>query len=116
MLHAGHLEILYEASRQADLLVVALNTDESIKQYKSPLRPIIPLVYRLQMMATLEFVSYVTWFDETDPRRVLSVIKPSVQVMAQNTEKNYVSLKLSNPTAAYDHIVKLVDGLSTSQV
>ena len=53
-------------------MIVALNTDHSIKQYKSPKRPIIPLEYRLQMMAALEFVDYVTWFEETDPRQLLS--------------------------------------------
>src|SRR5579885_1655890 len=51
LLHAGHLEMIYQASLQADLLIVALNSDRSIQQYKSPLRPIIPLEYRLQMMA-----------------------------------------------------------------
>ena len=63
--------MIYQASQVADVLIVALNSDRSIQQYKSPLRPIIPLEYRLQMMAALEFVDYVTSFDETDPRRLL---------------------------------------------
>ncbi len=67
LLHAGHLEMIYEASCQADVLIVALNTDASIQQYKSPLRPIIPLEFRLQMVAALESVDYVTWFEETRP-------------------------------------------------
>ena len=65
LMHAGHLEMIYQASLQADVLIVALNTDRSIQTYKSPLRPIIPLEYRLQMMAALEMVDYVTWFDDT---------------------------------------------------
>ena len=59
---------------------MALNTDRSIQQYKSPLRPIIPLEYRLQMIAALACVTYVTWFDETDPRCLLETIKPDVHV------------------------------------
>src|SRR5437016_340427 len=58
LLHAGHLQIIYEASQTADLLIVALNSDASIKKYKSPNRPIIPLEYRIQMMTALEFVNY----------------------------------------------------------
>ena len=46
-MHAGHLEMIFQASWQADVLIVALNTDRSIQEYKSPLRPIIPLEYRL---------------------------------------------------------------------
>ena len=68
LLHAGHLHMLYEASLQADVLIVALNTDASIKKYKSEKRPIIPLLERMKMMAALAFVSYVTSFEETDPR------------------------------------------------
>ncbi len=43
LMHAGHLEMIYQASKQADILILALNTDRSIQEYKSPLRPIIPL-------------------------------------------------------------------------
>ena len=80
LLHAGHLHIIYEASKQADVLIVALNSDSSIKQYKSFNRPIIKLEERLKMMAALGFVSYVTWFEETDPCKLLEVIKPDVHV------------------------------------
>src|SRR5579871_2453585 len=51
LLHAGHLHIICEASKQADVLIVALNSDSSIKQYKSAKRPFIPLDGRLRMMA-----------------------------------------------------------------
>src|SRR5690348_8980816 len=53
LMHAGHLEMIYQASKQADILILALNTDRSIKEYKSPFRPIIPLEHRLHMMAAL---------------------------------------------------------------
>ena len=52
--------MIYQASLQGDVLLIALNTDKSIQQYKSPLRPIIPLEYRLQMMSALDMVDYVT--------------------------------------------------------
>ena len=74
LLHAGHLHMIYEASQQADVLIMALNSDSSIKKYKSPLRPIVPLEYRLRMIAALDFVDYVTTFEETDPRTLLGKI------------------------------------------
>src|SRR5262245_48150077 len=80
LLHAGHLQIIYEASQQADILIVALNTNESIQQYKSKDRPIIPLEYRLQLMAALQFVDFVTWFSETTPCALLEKIRPHVHV------------------------------------
>ena len=80
MMHAGHLHILHEASKQADCLIVALNSDDSIRAYKDPSRPIIPLKYRLEMMSAVRFVDYVTWFEETTPMRFLQTIKPHIHI------------------------------------
>lgn len=62
LLHAGHMFMIYEASKTADILVIALNSDASIKRYKSPSRPIIGLQHRMEMIAALAVVDYVTWF------------------------------------------------------
>ena len=53
LLHPGHLYIIYEASKVADILVLALNTDDSIKRYKGPDRPILELEKRMQMVSGL---------------------------------------------------------------
>ena len=116
LLHAGHLQILFEASQQGDVLLVALNSDRSIKAYKSIHRPIIPLEYRLQMMAALEFVDYVTWFDETDPRQLLSLIKPDVHVNGAEYGQNCIEAETVKAHGGKIHIVNLVPGLSTSQI
>jgi rfaE bifunctional protein nucleotidyltransferase chain/domain len=115
LLHAGHLHMLYEASTLGDILIVALNSDESIKQYKSMHRPIIPLEYRLQMMAALEFVSYVTWFHETDPREILKVIKPDVHVNGAEYGENCIEAEVVKQHGRL-HIVPLVPGLSTTTI
>lgn len=114
LLHAGHLEILYQASLQADVLIVGLNTDESIQAYKSPLRPIVPLEYRKQMMAALEFVDYVTWFAETDPRAMLRKIRPDVHVNGAEYGENCIEAETVKEAGGRIHIVSLVPGLSTS--
>lgn len=116
LLHAGHLQIIFEASQQGDILIVALNSDASIKQYKSPKRPIIPLEYRLQMMAALGFVSYVTWFEETDPRLLLSIIKPDVHVNGSEYGENCLEAETVRAHGGKIHIVQLVPGLSTSNI
>jgi rfaE bifunctional protein nucleotidyltransferase chain/domain len=116
LMHAGHLHIVFEASQVCDVLIVALNTDRSIQEYKSPKRPIVPLEYRLQMMAALGFVDYVTWFDETDPRRILGEIKPDVHVNGAEYGENCIEAPVVKENGGRIHIVKLVPGLSTSQI
>jgi D-glycero-beta-D-manno-heptose 1-phosphate adenylyltransferase len=116
LMHAGHLQIIFEASRQADVLIVALNSDASIKQYKSPLRPIVPLEYRLQMMSALAFVDYVTWFDETDPLRILDIIKPDVHVNGAEYGEHCIEENVVKKNGGKIHIVPLIPGLSTTQI
>ena len=116
LMHAGHLQIIYEASLQADLLLVALNSDASIKQYKSPKRPIIPLDYRLQMMAALAFVDAVTWFEETDPRALLERIRPDVHVNGAEYGRHCIEAETVEKHGGRIHIVELVPGLSTSNI
>lgn len=116
LLHAGHLQILYEASQAADILIVALNSDASIKRYKSADRPIIPLEYRLQLIAALEFVDHVTWFDETDPIELLKKIRPDVHVNGAEYGHNCIEAETVKAGGGTLHIVPLVPGLSTSAV
>jgi rfaE bifunctional protein nucleotidyltransferase chain/domain len=116
LMHAGHLEMIYQASLQGDILIVALNTDRSIKEYKSPLRPIIPLEFRLQMMAALEMVDFVTWFDETDPRQILARIKPDVHVNGAEYGEHCIEADVVRSHGGRIHIVPLIPGLATSQI
>lgn len=116
LLHAGHLHILYEASRQGDTLVVALNTDASIQRYKSAKRPIIPLLDRLHMIAALAFVDYVTCFDETDPRALLEKIQPHVHVNGAEYGANCIEADIVQKYGGQIYVVPLVPGLSTSNL
>ena len=116
LLHAGHLHMIFEASKAGDVLIIALNTDRSIQEYKSPLRPIIPLKYRLQMMSALGFVDYVTWFDETDPRNILNIIKPDIHVNGSEYGYNCIEAETVKANGGSIRIVELVPGLSTSLI
>jgi rfaE bifunctional protein nucleotidyltransferase chain/domain len=116
LLHAGHLQMIYEASLQGDILIVALNSDASIQKYKNPNRPIISLKERLLMMAAIGFVGYVTSFEETDPRALLQKIKPHVHVNGAEYGENCIEAAVVKENGGRLHIVTLVPGLSTSNI
>jgi len=118
LMHAGHLFLIYEAKKQGDVLIVALNSDASIKKYKSQNRPIVHLKYRIQMMAALEFVDYVTWFDETDPREVLKKINPDVHVNGKEYTEDCIEAETVKKLGARLHLIERVgEGvLSTSDI
>lgn len=116
LLHAGHLYILHEAARQADCLLVALNSDRSIQKYKSSNRPIISLPYRLEMVAALACVDYVTWFDETDPCALLAQIKPDVHVNGAEYGENCIEAQTIALYGGKLHLVPRIPSLSTTEI
>lgn len=116
LLHAGHLYMIHQASLQADILIVLLNTDRSIQEYKGKDRPFIPLEERLQMMAALEFVDYVSFFDETDPREALIKICPDVHVNGQEYTENCIEKEAVEKCRARLHLVDRIPGLSTTEI
>lgn len=116
LMHAGHLFIIHEASKQADRLIVALNSDHSIQQYKSPERPIISLSYRLEMMAALEFVDYVTYFEETDPRLLLAKIKPDVHINGAEYGTSCIEAEVVKTHGGRLHLVDRIPSLATSAI
>ncbi len=116
LLHAGHLYIIQQASLQAEVLFLCLNSDRSIQLYKSPKRPIIALQHRLEMIAALEFVDYVTWFDEIDPIAILSVIRPDVHVNGAEYGADCIEAAIIRANGGRLHLVDRIPGLATSAV
>ncbi len=116
LLHAGHLFMLYEAAKTADILIIALNTDASIQAYKNKNRPIVPLIYRMQMMTALECVDYVTWFDETDPRQLLEKIKPDVHVNGIEYGEHCIEADVVKRYGGRLYLVPRIEGLATSDI
>jgi rfaE bifunctional protein nucleotidyltransferase chain/domain len=78
LLHKGHVTYLEQARRMGDGLIVAMNSDASVKRLKGPSRPINPLADRIDVIAALESVDFVTWFEEDTPINVLKLIKPDI--------------------------------------
>jgi len=108
--------MIMEAKNQADVLIMALNSDASIQKYKSPLRPIISLENRLRMIAALAFVDYVTWFEETDPCQILEIIRPDVHINGSEYGEDCIEAATVKKYGGRIHIVKLIEGLSTTKI
>lgn len=78
VLHAGHLASLRAARAEGDVLVVGINTDETVRAAKGPSRPIHPVAERAELLAALEVVDHVVVFAEPTPVEALSRVKPDV--------------------------------------
>jgi rfaE bifunctional protein nucleotidyltransferase chain/domain len=78
ILHAGHARSLADAKALGDILIVGINSDESVRALKGPGRPIMPQEDRAELLAALEAVDYVTIFNEPTPVRALSMLQPDI--------------------------------------
>ncbi len=116
LLHPGHLEMIHQASCQGDVLLMLLNTDASIKGYKSLDRPINPLEVRLQHIAALQMVDYVSWFSELDPIKILGVIKPDVHCNGSEYGENCIEAPVVKENGGRIHIIQLIGGYSSTNM
>jgi rfaE bifunctional protein nucleotidyltransferase chain/domain len=80
VLHVGHVRLLAEARGHADILVVALNSDDSARALKGAGRPFVPLAERMEVVAALAGVDFVTSFGETTAGALIEALRPEVQI------------------------------------
>lgn len=80
LIHKGHVTYLEDAKRLGEVLVVALNSDESVKRLKGSQRPVNSLADRLEVIAALESVNFVTWFEEDTPLELIRLLAPDILV------------------------------------
>ncbi len=80
LMHAGHVDSLEKAKALGDVLIIGLNSDDSVRKVKGPLRPIVDEKNRARMLAALEVVDYVVIFNESEPSSLLGAIKPDIHV------------------------------------
>jgi rfaE bifunctional protein nucleotidyltransferase chain/domain len=78
ILHVGHIRYLQHAALEADVLVVGVNGDASVRTLKGEGRPVMSENERAELIAAIRGVGYVTVFDETSPARLLSILRPDV--------------------------------------
>lgn len=90
LVHVGHVEYLQMARAQADVLVVGLNSDQSVRNLKGPERPINPMDARVQVLAGMQAVDYVTIFEDATPIELIKAIRPDVLVKGADYQKSEV--------------------------
>ena len=90
LLHPGHIRLLEQARSLGDLLVVAINSDSSIRKIKGDKRPLIPEGERAEVLAALAAVDYVVLFDEPTPRELIGRVLPDLLVKGSDWEPNEV--------------------------
>jgi len=90
LLHYGHTKYLQDAKKKGDILVVAINSDASVKRIKGSKRPIIGETDRLRIIAALESVDYAVLFEEDTPLKVITLLKPDILVKGADWKKNNI--------------------------
>ena len=80
LLHGGHIHLFRAAKARGDVLIVALNSDASIRRLKGPSRPIFPLAERFEVLSALESIDYVTSFSQDTPQKIIAALVPDVLV------------------------------------
>jgi len=114
LLHAGHIRFLQEARRLGDLLVVGLNSDDSVRRVKGYPRPFLKQDERVRILAALDCVHYVVVFDEPTPRRLLRRLRPDVLVKGRvETIDSVVGREI---VEAYGGTVRLIGALEGQSV
>lgn len=86
IIHRGHMHHLREARELGDVLIVAINSDDSVRRIKGEHRPLLPLEDRLAILSGLECVDYVVVFDKDSPVEVLKEVLPDILVKGANTD------------------------------
>jgi D-beta-D-heptose 7-phosphate kinase/D-beta-D-heptose 1-phosphate adenosyltransferase len=117
VVHAGHVEYLQEARAQADVLVVGLNSDASVRSLKGPNRPVHPAVARSTVLAALQAVDYVTIFDEPTPLALIQALRPEVLIKGADYRKQeVVGAAFVESYGGRVHLAPLREGYSTTRI
>jgi rfaE bifunctional protein nucleotidyltransferase chain/domain len=117
LLHPGHLHSLEAARNLGDLLIVGINSDESVRTLKGPSRPLVPEQERAEILASLECVDGVLIFDELTPQKVIAALLPDILVKGNDWPGNQI-VGREEVEAAGGKVVLIdnVPGYSTSGI
>jgi len=117
ILHAGHVQYLREARKTADILILGLNSDSSVRAIKGEKRPLVPQQERAEVVASLTSVDYVTIFNETTPLRLIEYLKPDCLVKGGDWKEDaVVGGDLVRSWGGKVVIIPLTEGISTTHI
>lgn len=117
ILHVGHVRYLQEARKAGDVLVLAVNSDSSVRAIKGEKRPLVPEAERADVLAALESVSYVTIFDESTPLALIEFLRPDVIIKGGDwAEKDVIGRASVAQWGGKVTIIPEIPGASTTNI
>lgn len=117
ILHRGHATYLAQARDLGDLLVVGLNSDDSVRRLKGASRPVVDQASRAYLLAALECVDYVVLFDEDTPYHLISTLLPDILVKGGDYRKeDIVGHDVVEAHGGRVRTLQFVDGFSTTSI
>lgn len=117
IVHLGHIDYLEKAKALGDKLIVALNTDASVRKLKGSTRPVVEEYARARMIASFSFVDAVTYFGEDTPYELIQAIVPDILVKGDDyTLDNIVGADIVMSNGGNVSTIELVKGYSTSNI
>jgi rfaE bifunctional protein nucleotidyltransferase chain/domain len=117
ILHRGHVDYLAKAADLGDVLIIGVNTDQSVSAIKGPHRPIQDQESRLQILASLAFVDAVILFDEPTPYELIKLVQPDVLVKGSDYQaENIVGYDIVKAKGGSINTLDFIPGFSTSGI
>jgi len=117
LIHRGHVEYLKKAKSYGDFLLVAVNSDSSVRKIKGKGRPLIPLSDRLFILSHFSFIDFLISFDEETPERLIKVILPDVLVKGSDySEEEIVGADIVKSNGGKVIIIPFIKGKSSSGI
>lgn len=117
MLHVGHLSSFKKAREYGDILIVAVNSDSSVKTNKGDLRPIISQEDRIEMLCALEYIDYVVLMEDKDPVNLIKIIQPDISIKGEDWKDKIVPEKpVIESYGGRIEFIKLNQGKSTTNI
>lgn len=115
LLHVGHVRYLTEARALGDALVVAINSDRTVRELKGPDRPVFDQAERAEILAALKVVDYVIVFDDVSPRKLIAMLLPDILVKGGDYQLDQIHGR-EEVEAAGGKVISLpfVEGASTT--
>ncbi len=111
LLHAGHIVYLQRAAAEGDLLVVGLNSDESVRQNKGPGRPVVPENERALILSALDCVDYLTIFHEPNTVSILEQLKPDVYAKGGDYALDTINQEERRVVESYGGAIAIIPGV-----
>ena len=117
ILHPGHIELFKEAKKHGDILIVAVNSDESIKKLKGKSRPINTFQSRIKLLESVRYIDFIICFDENTPIKIIKKIKPHILIKGGDySKKEIVGNKFVRSYGGKVILSKFIKNFSSSKI